>query len=312
LSGSTRSTRRPGASCSTSCSRPSTATTSTACSSTTASSGRTSPWATTTTPGPCTPTSTAAPSRPADHTDPDWIEWRSKKIDEYAEQFVAEIQAARPGLIISVSPAPYPWVYENYCLDWIQWAADGLWDEYIPQCYRYDYDAFEATWDQQIDMLTERGAEDAVELMLAGVLTTGSRPDPVPWADLEKSIEHVRSTGGGGHVWWFSRGVLDEYPDEIAALYDVAGQGHASHPRRPDDWRPAPITMDRSSGNQWVATDVPGGTYRVIGRADGVWTVIATVTAAPGTDRLTVTAGDPDTEAVELLIDRRSDMSMPR
>lgn len=247
---------------------------------------------------------------PEDHTDPEWIEWRSQKIDEYAEQFVAEIQAARPGLIISVSPAPYPWVYNNYCLDWIQWAADGMWDEYIPQCYRYDYPAFEATWDQQIDMLTERGAEDAVELMLAGVLTTGSRPDPVPWTDLEKSIEHVRSTGGGGHVWWFSRGVLDEYPAEITAFYDVAGQGHASHPRRPDDWRPAPVVLERASGNQWRATGVPRGTYRVIGQADGVRSVIDSVTVTNG--RVVLPVNNGGVEAVELLIDRRPDMSTPR
>ncbi len=250
---------------------------------------------------------------PEDHTDPDWIAWRSKKIDEYAEQFVAEIRAARPGLIVSVSPAPYPWVYDNYCLDWIQWAADGLWDEYIPQCYRYDYPAFEATWDQQIDMLEERGASDAVELMLAGVLTTGSKPDPVPWADLAKSIDHVRATGGGGHVWWFSRGVLDEYPDEITALYDVASQGHAPHPRRPEDWRPAPIVLEQESGSEWTATDVPPGTYRVIGRdSAGVWSVIASTTASPGTGRLAVSVDDPEIEAVELLIDRRPEMSEQR
>jgi uncharacterized lipoprotein YddW (UPF0748 family) len=248
----------------------------------------------------------------ADHTDPEWIAWRSKKIDEYAEQFVAEIRAARPGLIVSVSPAPYPWVYENYCLDWIQWAADGLWDEYIPQCYRYDYEAFVGTWDQQVEMLEARGAADAVELMLAGVLTTGSRPDPVPWDDLEKSVEHVRATGGGGHVWWFSRGVLDEYPDEIAAFYDVAGDGHAAHPRRPADWRPAPIVLSRASDSDWIATDVPKGTYRVIGRADNAWSVIASVTAAAGTDRLTVTVENPDIDAVELLIDRRPDMNEKR
>lgn len=248
---------------------------------------------------------------PEDHTDPDWIAWRSKKIDEYAEQFVAEVRAARPGLIVSVSPAPYPWVYENYCLDWIQWAADGLWDEYIPQCYRYDYDAFVGTWDQQIAMLTERGASDAVGLMLAGVLTTGSRPDPVPWADLEQTIDYVRATGGGGHVWWFSRGVLDEYPSEIAAYYDVASNGHAPHPRRPMDWRPPAIVAQQASDREWIATDVPRGTYRVIGKTDSAWSVVGSVTSA-GADRLTVTVENPDTEAVELLIDRRPDMKSPQ
>lgn len=191
---------------------------------------------------------------PDDHNDPEWITWRSRKIDEYAKQFVAEVRAARPGILVSVSPAPYPWVYDNYCLDWIQWAADGLWDEYIPQCYRYDYAGFRATWDQQIDHLESRGAARAVGQMLAGVLTTGSKPEPVPWEDLRLSIEHVRETGGGGHVWWFSRGVLDEYPEQIAGFYADSQAPMASHPRFGPDWRPAPVTLEPG--------DVVGGMTR--------------------------------------------------
>ncbi len=179
---------------------------------------------------------------PEDPRDESWRRWRTEKINEYARQFVRELREARPGLIVSLSPAPYPWCYENYCLEWPRWAAwapgndEGVWwDEFIPQCYRYDFDAFRATWDQQVDNLRRYGAGDRVGDMLAGVLTTGSRPEPVPWADLERAVEHVRATGGGGHVWWFSRGVLDVYPDEIAAFYDVAGRGHAPHPRRAGD-----------------------------------------------------------------------------
>jgi hypothetical protein len=36
----------------------------------------------------------------------------------------------------------------------------------------------------------------------------GDGPDS-SWEDLRKSIELARSTGGGGHVLWYSRGVLD-------------------------------------------------------------------------------------------------------
>ncbi|MFK7884935.1 MAG: hypothetical protein AB8F26_12225, partial [Phycisphaerales bacterium] len=186
---------------------------------------------------------------------------------------------ARPGLIVSLSPAPYPWCWENYLLEWPKWAAwtpgnddNEWWDEFIPQCYRYDYSAFEATWDQQIGNLEKYGVGDRVKDMLAGVLTTGSRPDPVPWADLEKTIAHVRDTGGGGHVWWFSRGVLDVYPDEIAALYDVKTNGHAPHPDRPADWRMESIkpTIDARTGKFLFRVDLEGE-YMVIGLRDGVW-----------------------------------------
>jgi len=100
----------------------------------------------------------------------------------------------------------------------------------VPQCYRYEFESFRATWDQQVENLERVGAGDRVDDMLAGILTTGSKPDPVPWADLERAVEHVRATGGGGHVWWYSKGVLDIYEDEIAALYDVENEGRAPRP----------------------------------------------------------------------------------
>lgn len=242
---------------------------------------------------------------PEDHTDPAWIAWRSAKIDEYARQFVAEVRAARPGLIVSVSPAPYPWVYDNYCLNWIDWAAAGLWDEYIPQCYRYDHAGFVGTWDQQVGYLTQAGAD--VGQMLAGVLTTGSQPQPVSWDDLRRSVEHVRATGGGGHVWWFSRGVLDEYPEEIAAFYDAAARGHAPHPRRHPSWRPAPISCSRTLSGTWLGVDVPTGLYRVIAKRDGVWTHEQNITTVVDGGRIAINLGNNDAEAVELLVDRRAE-----
>lgn len=287
-------------------------------------------------------------SPPEDPKDPEWMRWRADKVNEYAHQFVREIREARPGLIVSLSPAPYPWCWENYLLEWPKWAAwtpgndaNEWWDEFIPQCYRYDYPAFKATWDQQIDNLQKYGAGDRVKDMLAGVLTTGSRPDPVPWADLEKSIAHVRNTGGGGHVWWFSRGVLDVYPDEIAALYDVKANGHAPHPDRPADWRMesiVPSADPTSQADRLVA--IPSyGRYMVLGKRQGKWEIacyvngfekrgednrLATVEYQSGylltgdqfekirflvPNGVSVIVEFPRYESVEVLVDRRSGMS---
>lgn len=267
---------------------------------------------------------------PADHTDEAWRRWRAEKVNEYSKKFVQEIRARRPGLRISLSPAPYPWSYENYCLEWPKWAswtsADALsvgpnwpgegltprWDEFIPQCYRYNFPAFKGTWDQQVEMLTRYGAADRVKDMLAGVLTTGSEPNPVPWSDLSQAIAHVRSTGGGGHVWWFSRGVLDVYPSEVTALYDIAAKGWMPNPNFPPDWRPAPIVLE-SRGGGWVGRAKPG-TYRVIGRENGVWQDAGgLVVPAEGVEAdglAPVECGLPRPwESVELLVDRRPDLS---
>ncbi|MCC5823909.1 MAG: family 10 glycosylhydrolase [Phycisphaerales bacterium] len=253
---------------------------------------------------------------PQDPKDPAWMRWRADKVNEYARQFVKELRQARPGLIVSLSPAPYPWCWENYLLEWPKWAAwepgnsEGMWwDEFIPQAYRYDWPAFKATWDQQIGNLHQYGAGDRVKDMLAGVLTTGSRPDPVPWADLEQKIDYVRSTKAGGHVWWFSRGVLDVYPRQIEALYDVAGNGHAPHPMRPDGWRTPSIPLQRRGSAGWAARDVPAGRYRVIARGSegSGWSEFDQIEHRGGLLRID---GSDSYEAVELLIDRRQDMSV--
>ena len=251
---------------------------------------------------------------PADARDPEWMRWRAEKVNDYARQFVKELRAKRPGLIVSLSPAPYPWCYENYLLEWPQWArwepgnSEGMWwDEFIPQCYRYDYEAFKRTWDEQVANLHDAGAAPRVADMLAGVLTTGSQPDPVPWEDLRREIEHVRATGGGGHVWWFSRGVLDEYPEQITAFYDISGLGRAAHPRRGLDWRPGSIALERSA-DRWSRAQVPEGTYRVIVQREGVWREEAALQVAPGAGVSLALDRPEGADSVELLIDRRPEM----
>jgi uncharacterized lipoprotein YddW (UPF0748 family) len=268
---------------------------------------------------------------PAEPRDPEWMRWRADKVNEYSRQFVEEVRRARPGLLISLSPAPYPWCFENYLLEWPTWAtwtpgneSMQWWDEFIPQCYRYDFAAFKGTWDQQVDNLRDAGAPGRVRDMLAGILTTGSKPEPVPWADLRRSVEHVRSTGGGGHVWWFSRGVLDEYPQEMASFYGVGERGRAANPRRPENWRPPPIPceVDPASSSVWQdgriyrpVREIARGAYRVIVRRGGVWREEDLITPSrfgADSDRppASVAEGEP-VEAVELLVDRRPEMADP-
>jgi uncharacterized lipoprotein YddW (UPF0748 family) len=271
---------------------------------------------------------------PADPKDPEWTRWRIEKVNEYSKMFVQEIRAKRPGLMISLSPAVYPWCLEYYLLEWPKWAAwtsaDALhppsaglskdwpganqtprWDEYIPQCYRFSYDAYEKTWLDQVKYMNELGA-GRVKDLIAGIRLVGEGKDST-WDDLRKSVELVRKTGGGGHVHWFSRGVLDVFPNELTTFYDVVGKGRSPHPVFGADWRPAPIRMIKKDG-VWNA-EVPTGAYRVIAKKNGVWRTIGahTATKSDGPGLLPVPAvRDDGYEAVELLVDRREALGKPR
>lgn len=184
---------------------------------------------------------------PVDYKDPQWMRWRADKVNEFSKMFVQEVRKAKPSLIISLSPAPFPWCYENYLLEWPRWASwtaqDALnkpgewsgnnvtpiWDEFIPQCYRLSYNAYAKTWNEQVHNITTIGGGRIADL-IAGIRVVGDGTDS-SWEDLRKSIELVRNTGGGGHVLWFSRGVTDVYPNELAAFYDIKKTGYIANPR---------------------------------------------------------------------------------
>ena len=221
---------------------------------------------------------------PDNERDPAWMRWRADKVNEYAKRFVTEVRAKRPGLIISLSPAVYPWCYEYYLLEWPKWAAwqspvlgttgrgpvnATMWDEFIPQNYRFSYKAFETTWLDQIKHVNEMGNRRQADL-LAGIRVVGDGPDST-WEDLKSSMDLMRKHGNGGSVHWFSRGVLDVYPKQLTEYYTASGK--ANNPLLPANWRPGSIVLVQSK------TEVAQGAVSVTGGpVQSVWTGSAQAT----------------------------------
>jgi uncharacterized lipoprotein YddW (UPF0748 family) len=234
----------------------------------------------------------AAP--PDDPHDKAWVAWRAAKVTEFAETFYAELKIARPNLIVSISPAVYPWSLEHYACDWPKWSRKGWMQEYVPQNYRYDFDAFEKTWRQQVAAMP-----GMLDQLVAGVMINGGGKVN-PWADIERELDLVRASLSAGHVFWFSPGVLDEYPDELTAYYKRSGT--AANPRVPTNWRPMPIVCAEVSPGVFTATISRPGRYRVIVERNSVWTVVESRDIDKGEVKLEIAGAD----TVELLVDRRS------
>ncbi len=161
---------------------------------------------------------------PDDHRDAAWVQWRADKVTEYAKRYAEAIKAKHPDVIVSVSPAPFPWSLDNYACDWPKWTHwetdDGkpLWDEFLPQCYRMDGPATIKSIDEQIVAMNELGDGDLASL-LPGIRIVGDGPD-IPEGDLAKVVDYIRDQNLGGHVFWFSRGVLEVIPNQVAELYE--------------------------------------------------------------------------------------------
>ena len=271
---------------------------------------------------------------PADHRDSAWMRWRAGKVNEVAKWFVQEVRDRRPGLVISLSPATYPWSWENHLLEWPSWSAwtheerlksatfqsvasrniTPRWDEFIPQAYRLSYDAFAETWREQMQAVTAWGANRQRDL-IAGIRIVGDGKDS-SWQQLEDSITFARRQGNGGHVLWFSRGVLDLYAAELAQLYKVSGPARSPHFAA--NWRNAAITLQRlprnglASGHvYWTGTPTPGDRYRVIGFENGAWQYIDDQPFDPSssiTGELVLSLPAKFTR-VELIVDRRDEMA---
>ncbi|MEM6853334.1 MAG: family 10 glycosylhydrolase [Planctomycetota bacterium] len=239
---------------------------------------------------------------PSDPRDEAWIAWRAKKVGEFAEQFYTELKKARPNLIVSISPAVYPWSLENYACDWRTWSKNGWMDEYIPQVYRMNYQRVSEDWPVQLKAV----GRDRYDDLIGGFRVVGEGPDTT-WEDYARKLELVRRRGGGGHCHWFSRGVLEVYPEEFTAFYDVLNQGQAQNPLLPQDWRPAPIVATHHSDTSAWTANVEGapGHYRVIVRRGDVWTELRVIETEPGVDVIEFNDLPAEVEAVELLIDRR-------
>lgn len=244
---------------------------------------------------------------PADARDPAWMRWRADKLNALARDFVAELHRARPGLLVSMSPAPYPWSYEHYLLEWPLWArwpAGQGWDEFIPQAYRLSYGAFETTWKEQISELRKAGAYRP-QALVAGIRIVGDGPDS-SWAQLRDSMLLARREGNGGHVLWFSRGVLDVYPRELTEFY--AQTGPARSPRFAAGWRvpaqplQATAAAPGAAHRTWRVPAVEPGRYQLIGFDGQRWQMLQTL-ALPGVASVDL---PPGMRAAELLRDRRT------
>jgi hypothetical protein len=70
-------------------------------------------------------------------------------------------------LILSSSPTPFPWGYDEYLQDSRSWAQLGMVDNIITQLYRYDYSGYQSTLNQSLTQIRSVNPD----IYFAGVLT---------------------------------------------------------------------------------------------------------------------------------------------
>lgn len=193
-------------------------------------------------------------SPPTNVNNASWMRWRADKLTEFVNVLYDSIKSVNPA--ITVSNAPLPWGYEQFCQDWPPWINNGYLDIVTTQMYYTDNSTYTWRLDRELGFMSDKSK------MYPGISTVAN-VDPTPPSELVKMIKTTRSRGLKGMVVWYTRNLL-ENPDYFSALTEEVFAEKAEIPYRPDNYRaPAVIInetddiVERSAG--WQNYDgVPG------------------------------------------------------
>jgi uncharacterized lipoprotein YddW (UPF0748 family) len=122
---------------------------------------------------------------PENPRDPAWMRWRADKVTTMMVKIFSTIKTRRPDCLVSLSPNPQEFSYEQYLQDWYPWVRLRLIDELIIQVYRTEMALFVSELDRPELLAIRRRIPISI-----GILT-GLR---ILNVDAQQIAEQVRTT----------------------------------------------------------------------------------------------------------------------
>ncbi|QKX17919.1 glycoside hydrolase family 10 protein [Microbulbifer sp. YPW1] len=150
---------------------------------------------------------------PADSKNPQWVQWRANRLNQYAAALYRAVKAEDPHTIVSFSPSVFPWSREQYLQDWPSWLAQGSVDLLIPQVYRHQLDSYRNTLRETLGYVPEAQRASFAPGVLIKVGST------MPSQELMRGMLAAnREAGLLGEVFFFYEG-LEHYREIIRSSY---------------------------------------------------------------------------------------------
>jgi uncharacterized lipoprotein YddW (UPF0748 family) len=128
---------------------------------------------------------------PQNSKDTAWLQWRANKLSAYIKDLYQLVKKAKPNCIVSWAPSIYPWSKEQYLQDWPKWLNGGYADYILPQCYRYNFEAYK----KLIDELNTQVSPKQKNKIVPGMLTSLGDGYIVNKVLLQKMIAYNRKNG---------------------------------------------------------------------------------------------------------------------
>jgi len=141
---------------------------------------------------------------PANHRDQFWLNWRTNKLNLFMKKLHREVKTLKPSIMLTMSPSPFPWGKDEYLQDWPTWVDSSWVDAVLPQCYRYDINAYNGTIAQQKSYYKNTN----IPFYPGVLLKVGSYVTPVSL--LNQMVQTNRRNGFKGECYFFYEGVKDQ------------------------------------------------------------------------------------------------------
>lgn len=145
---------------------------------------------------------------PLSPSNPDWVRWRVDILNQFGQDLFDEVKAANPDVLVTNSPNPYPWAYDNLMQEWPVWLEAGNVEILSVQCYRYSISAYQATLNQVLSYFSNNG-DGNLQRLAPGLIVYGSGGLTDPELLVQK-MQYNRSVGLTGESFFYDVPLGDE------------------------------------------------------------------------------------------------------
>jgi uncharacterized lipoprotein YddW (UPF0748 family) len=151
---------------------------------------------------------------PNNPQDKQWIQWRTDILTEFLSNLYRQVKTVNSQLIISMSPAVYPFCLQNLLQDSQKWLDRGIVDAIHPQIYRSSAFAYR----QEVNNIQRTSQRELLTKFAPGIAFTANGKD-LSERDILNCIEINRRTGLSGQIFFHYEGLRKNNNAIATALY---------------------------------------------------------------------------------------------
>ncbi|MGK7936622.1 MAG: glycoside hydrolase family 10 protein [Xenococcaceae cyanobacterium] len=155
---------------------------------------------------------------PQDPQNKRWVQWRADILTDFLAQVYTQVKAVKPKLIISLSPAVYPFCLNNLLQDTKAWLTKGLVDIIHPQIYRSSFAAYR----REVKKIEQTFSQDVITKFAPGIAFKANNQE-LSQSDLLKCIKLNKRVKFSGQILFHYEGLCKNNRINAFSLVKAGG-----------------------------------------------------------------------------------------